>query len=78
MVPTAGDIDHVMAPLEAPFTTPFTAVDCPPLSTVEVGLTVTVIVGINAIVALAALEGSVTLFAVTVIFCCVLSVMGAV
>jgi hypothetical protein len=68
----------LMAPLEAPFTTPFSAVDCPPVSAVEVGLTVTVMVGINAIVALAVLEGSVTLFAVTVTFCWLLSVTGAV
>ena len=48
------------------------------MSTVEAGLSVTVMVGINAIVALAVLEGSITLVAVTIRFCWLLSVMGTV
>ena len=67
-----------MASLETPFTTPLRAVDCPPVSAVDVGLTVTVIVGINTIVALAVWEGSVTLVTVTITFCGLLSAMGTV
>jgi hypothetical protein len=57
-----------MAVLAVPLTVPLSAVDCPPVSEVEVGLIVTVIVGISAIVALATLEGSATLLAVSVTF----------
>lgn len=64
--------------MEVPFTVPFSAVDCPPVSDVVVGLSVTFMVGISAIVALALLEGSTTLFAVNVIFCELERVIGTV
>jgi hypothetical protein len=55
--------------LLVPFTEAFSAVDCPLVSDVNVGLRVTDMVGISAIVALAVLVGSATLFAVNVMFC---------
>jgi hypothetical protein len=61
-----------------PFTTAFSAVDCPTLSLVEFGLIVTDIVGTSAIVAVAALAGSTTLVAVNVMFCWLVSDIGTV
>ena len=52
-----------------PFTTAFIAVDCPPVNEVVVGLNVTEMVGISAIVALAVFVVSTTLFAVKVMVC---------
>jgi hypothetical protein len=54
------------------------AVDCPPVSEVEVGLRATVTVGASAMVAVALLLGSATLVAVKVMFCEVLSEAGTV
>jgi hypothetical protein len=78
MVPTCGERDQMIAVLVVPLTTPFRAVDCPPVKEVEVGLRVTVMVGTSATVALADLVGSSTLFAVITMFCEVLSVVGTV
>jgi hypothetical protein len=52
-----------------PFTTAFIAVDCPAVSEAVVGLSVTEMVGISAMVALAVFVGSTTLFAVKVMVC---------
>jgi hypothetical protein len=67
-----------MPELEVPFTTAFIAVDCPAVNDVVVGLSVTEMVGISAMVALAVFVGSTTLFAVKVMVCCVVSVAGTV
>ena len=61
-----------------PFTTAFIAVDCPAVSDVVVGLSVTETVGTSAMVALAVFVGSTTLFAVKVMVCCAVSVAGTV
>lgn len=52
-----------------PTTVPFRAVVCPPMSVVEVGATVTAMVGTNATVRVALLVGSTELVAVRVMFC---------
>jgi hypothetical protein len=77
-VPTCRDMDHVMVVLVFPVTVPFSAVDWPATSEVEVGLSVTDTVGTSAIVAVAVLLGFATLFAVTVTFCAEVSVVGTV
>lgn len=61
-----------------PVTAPFNAVDCPAVNEVDVGLSVTLIVGTNATVMLALLVVSTTLVAVTVMFCEALNVVGTV
>jgi hypothetical protein len=68
----------MMAVLAFPSTVPFSAVDWPAMSDVKVGLSATEMVGISAIVAVALLVGSATLFAVSVTFCGVFSVGGTV
>ena len=67
-----------MAVLEVPVTVPFSEVDCPSVSELEVGLRATDMVGSSAIVAVAALEGSTTLVAIIITFCGVLRVAGTV
>jgi hypothetical protein len=59
-----------------PVTVPFSDVDCPPVSEVEVGFSVTPMVGTRAIVAVADLVGSTTLVTVNVMFCELVSDMG--
>jgi hypothetical protein len=61
-----------------PVTAAFSAVDCPAVNEVEVGLSATPMVGTNAMVRLALLVGSTTLVAVTVMFCEEVSVAGTV
>jgi hypothetical protein len=61
-----------------PLTTAFIAVDCQAVSEVVLGLSETEMVGINAMVALAVFVGSRTLFAVKVMVCSVVSVVGTV
>lgn len=64
--------------LVVPVTVGFSAVDCPLVREVEVGFSVIPMVGTNAIVAEAYLVGSTTLVAYNVMFCELLSDMGAV
>jgi hypothetical protein len=55
--------------LVVPFTVAFMAVDWPAASELELGLSDTDMVGTNAMVALAVLVRSATLFTVKVMFC---------
>lgn len=68
-MPTSGDRDQLMPVLVVPSTAASSAVDCPAVNEVVVGLSVTEMVGISAMVALAVLVGSTTLFAVNVMVC---------
>jgi len=68
--------------LELPLTEALNCLVCPALSETEVGLTatvtVTVAVGVRETVACADLVGSAELVAVTVTFCCDVTLLGAV
>ena len=68
-VPTWGERVQLMPVLVVPETTAFMAVDCPTDNEVVVGLSLTEIVGIRAIVAVAVFVVSTTLVAFNVMLC---------
>jgi hypothetical protein len=78
IVPTCGDNDQLIPVFVVPYTVALRAVDCPTSSDVEVGLSVTDMVGIKSTVTVAVLVVSTTLVAVTVMFCELVSDMGTV